>query len=71
MIRTPLLKQIKIRSKGFNFEPEITAKLLKKRARVYEVPISYYGRTYNEGKKIFWWHGFEALWTLLWYRFLD
>lgn len=71
MIRTSLLKEIKIRSNGFGFEPEITAKILKKRARVYEVPISYYGRTYAEGKKIHWYHGFEALWTLLKFRFFD
>ena len=71
MIRTPLLKDINIKSNGFNFEPEITAKIIKKKMRVYEVPISYYGRTYEEGKKIFWYHGFEALWTLLKYRFID
>ena len=71
MIRMPILKEIKIRSNGFGFEPEITAKILKRKTRVYEVPISYYGRTYKEGKKIFWWHGFEALWLLLWYRFFD
>jgi len=71
MIRTPLLKEINIKSNGFGFEPEITAKILKKKARVYEVPISYYGRSYDEGKKIFWWHGFEAIWTLIKYRFID
>ncbi|MFH1753513.1 MAG: glycosyltransferase family 2 protein [Candidatus Omnitrophota bacterium] len=71
LIKTPLLKEIAIKSNGFGIEPEITAKLLKKRARVYEVPISYYGRTYAEGKKIFWYHGVEALWALLKYRFVD
>lgn len=50
--RTALLKQIEVRENGFGFEPEITAKVAKKRARVYEVGISYCGRTYREGKKI-------------------
>ena len=71
MIRVPLLKEINIKSKGFGFEPEFTAKVLKKRMKIYEVPISYYGRTYDEGKKIFWYHGFEALWLLIKYRFLN
>jgi glycosyltransferase involved in cell wall biosynthesis len=69
MFRAELLKDIRIDSKGFEVEPELTAKLLRKKLRIYEVPISYYGRTYAEGKKIFWWHGFGALWTLLKYRF--
>lgn len=71
MIRAEILKDIDIKSNGFGIEPEITAKLLKKKARIYEVPISYYGRTYAEGKKIFWYHGVEALWTLLKYKFTD
>ena len=71
MARTPILKDISIKSNGFAIEPEITAKILKKRARVYEVPISYYGRSYAEGKKIFWYHGVEAIWALLKYRFVD
>ncbi len=71
LIKTSLLKEITIKSNGFAIEPEITAKILKKRARIYEVPISYYGRTYAEGKKIFWYHGIEALWALLKYRFVD
>ena len=71
VIRASLLKEIDIKSDGFDFEAEFTAKVLKKRARVYEVPISYYGRTYSEGKKIFWYHGFKALWALLKFRFLD
>lgn len=71
MVRTSLLKEINIKSNGFAIEPELTAKLLKKKARVYEVPISYYGRTYAEGKKIFWYHGIEAIWALLKYKFVD
>ena len=71
MIRTPLLRKMNIKSNGFGFEAEFTAKILKPRFRVYEVPISYYGRGYSEGKKIFWYHGFEAIWTLVKYRFID
>jgi len=71
MFRTGLLKGLNIRSNRFEVEPELTAKLIKKRARIYEVPISYYGRNYEEGKKIHWWHIFGALWTLLKYRFVN
>ncbi|MBU4121893.1 MAG: hypothetical protein KKA48_10130 [Proteobacteria bacterium] len=63
---------IRIRSDGFSVEPELTAKICKnKQWRVYELPISYYGRSYAEGKKISWKHGFSALWALLKYRFTD
>jgi len=71
VMRTDVLKRINIRSKGFGVEPEITAKILKMKLRVYEMPISYYGRTYEEGKKITWVHGFEALWMLFKYRFVN
>ncbi|MBQ3311125.1 glycosyltransferase family 2 protein [bacterium] len=69
--RTDFIKGITIRSDRFDFEPEITAKILKKGARLYELPISYYGREYNEGKKITWKDGFCAIWTLIKYRFVD
>ncbi len=65
------LEGIEVKSNHFNFEPEITAKILKKGIRIYEVPISYAGREYSEGKKITWRDGFIALWTLLKYRFVD
>jgi glycosyltransferase involved in cell wall biosynthesis len=65
------LEGIDIKSDRFDFEPEITAKVLKKKIRIYEVPISYAGREYYEGKKITWKDGFRALWTLLKYRFVD
>ncbi len=65
------LEGIEIKSDKFNFEPEITAKILKKKIRVYEVPISYAGREYEEGKKITWRDGFSALWALVKYRFTD
>ena len=70
-VRADLLKSLALRSDRFGIEPEITAKLFKKGARVYEVPISYEGRDYAEGKKITWRDGFPALWTLVKYRFVD
>jgi glycosyltransferase involved in cell wall biosynthesis len=63
--RTPLLKSIPIRSQRFGFEPEITIKLAKRQARIYEVPITYNGRTYEEGKKIGLKDAFEAFWVIL------
>ena len=65
------LEGITIKSNGFNFEPEITAKILKKKIRVYEVPISYAGREYSEGKKITWKDGLLAFWTLIKYSFVS
>ncbi|MBN1356983.1 glycosyltransferase family 2 protein [bacterium] len=65
------LEGITIRSDRFNFEPEITAKVLKKGIRIYEVPISYSGREYSEGKKITWKDGFSALWAIVKFRFTD
>jgi glycosyltransferase involved in cell wall biosynthesis len=70
-IRADVLKTLPLHSERFGIEPEITAKLLKRGARVYEVPITYEGRDYAEGKKITWRDGFPALWTLVKYRFLD
>jgi len=66
-----LLDELTLRSKRFEIEPELTAKLLKRGVRIYEVPISYAGREYEEGKKITWRDGFIALWTLVKYRFTD
>ncbi len=71
VFKASVLSDITIRSDRFNFEPEITAKVAKKKVRIYEVPISYSGRTYEEGKKIGLWDGFEALWTIIKYRFVD
>jgi glycosyltransferase involved in cell wall biosynthesis len=69
--RREIIQQIKIEENRFGFEPEITAKVSKiKEIRIYEVPISYYGRTYAEGKKIGWRDGFRALWCILKYNFL-
>jgi len=70
MFRREVIETIRIASDDFSVEPELTAKIFKnKRWRVYELPISYYGRSYAEGKKITWKHGFSALWTLIKYRF--
>ena len=69
--RTDFLKGIVIKSDRFDFEPEITAKVLKRRARLYELPISYYGREYAEGKKITWKDGVHAIWALVKFRFID
>lgn len=71
MVRGPLLKSIPIRSNDFRMEPEITAKLAKRRARMFEVPISYVGRTYQEGKKIGWRDGFRALGAILRWALVD
>jgi glycosyltransferase involved in cell wall biosynthesis len=72
MFRKCVLDGIRIKSNDFSVEPELTAKICKnKQWRIYEIPISYYGRSYAEGKKISWRHGFSALWTLLKYRFID
>jgi glycosyltransferase involved in cell wall biosynthesis len=67
--RGDLIRSIELVSDGFAIEPEMTAKLLRRGVRVYEVPISYYGRTFDEGKKITWRDGFTAVATLVRFRF--
>jgi glycosyltransferase involved in cell wall biosynthesis len=69
--RADVIKPIRIRSNRFDFEPEITAKVLKQKIRLFEAPISYNGRNFDEGKKITWRDGIVAVWTLLKYRFVD
>ena len=71
VFRTDLLKSIPIRSNRFGFEPEITMKVSKRKLRVYEVPISYHGRTYEEGKKIGWKDGVKALGVILYFWVID
>jgi len=66
--RTEVIQSIHIREKRFGFEPEITAKLARRGCRIYEVGISYYGRTYAEGKKIGWKDGIRAVWCILKYN---
>ena len=68
--RTEILKSIKIKEKRFGFEPEINAKVARMRCRIYEVGISYFGRTYEEGKKIGWKDGVRAIWCILKYNTL-
>lgn len=70
-VRTELLKSIPIRSNDFRMEPELTIKLAKRGARIYEIPINYSGRTYNEGKKINWKDGVKAIWAILKFGFSD
>lgn len=69
--RAPVLKSMTIRSNRFDFEPEVTAKVLKRKYRIYEVPIYYAGRDYAEGKKITWRDALPALWALIKFRFVD
>ena len=71
VFRTDLLKSIPIRSDRFGFEPEITMKVSKRKLRVYEVPISYHGRTYEEGKKIGWKDGVKAVGVILYFWLID
>ena len=59
--KTDVIKNIDLKENRFGFEPEVTAKIAKKSLRLYEVGISYYGRKYNEGKKITWKDGFSAI----------
>lgn len=72
LIRSSIAKEIKIKENRFGIEPEITAKLARRKGiRIYEVGISYYGRTYEEGKKIGWKDGFRAIWCILKYKFVS
>jgi glycosyltransferase involved in cell wall biosynthesis len=71
LMRVDVLRSMELKSNGFGIEPEITAKVFKRGYKVYEVPISYDGRGYEEGKKITWRDGVVALWVLLKYRFTE
>jgi glycosyltransferase involved in cell wall biosynthesis len=71
LVDRKLLVDLGLRSDRFDIEPEITAKILKRGIRIYEVPISYMGREFDEGKKITWRDGFAALWTLVKFRLGD
>lgn len=70
LVRTDLMRSLPLSSDRFGFEPELTARLAQSRARIYEVPISYSGRTYAEGKKIRWTDGVAALWHIIRFNFL-
>jgi hypothetical protein len=67
--RSDVLRSLDLRQSDFAIEPEITAKVCLRNLRVYELPISYYGRTYEEGKNITWRDGFKAVWVLVSTRF--
>jgi glycosyltransferase involved in cell wall biosynthesis len=71
VMRVDVLRSMALESDGFGIEPELTAKIFKRHYRVYEVPITYDGRGYDEGKKITWRDGVVALWVLLKYRFTE
>jgi hypothetical protein len=71
VMRREVLAGMQLESNGFGIEPEMTAKIFKNGYRVYEVPISYDGRGYDEGKKIGWKDGVVALWVLVKHRFTD
>jgi glycosyltransferase involved in cell wall biosynthesis len=71
VMRADVLRSFTLRSNGFGIEPELTAKIFKRHYRVYEVPITYDGRGYEEGKKITWRDGVVALWVLIRYRFTE
>lgn len=68
LFKREIIQQVKIEEDRFGFEPEVTAKVARMRCRIYEVGISYAGRTYEEGKKIGWKDGFRAIWCILKYN---
>jgi glycosyltransferase involved in cell wall biosynthesis len=71
VFKRSVVADMPLHSRRFEFEPEFTAKILKRRVRIYEVPIAFNPRDYDQGKKINAWDGFVAVWTLLKYRFVD
>ncbi|HUS85093.1 MAG: glycosyltransferase family 2 protein [Anaerolineales bacterium] len=71
LFKSEIIKDIPLRSRRFNIEPEITAKLLKRRVRIFEVPITFNPREYEDGKKIGFGDALEAVWALIKYRFID
>lgn len=71
VFKREVLQGLNLKCNRFDFEPEVTAKVAKRRCRIYEVPISYSGRDYEEGKKIGWRDGVQAIWTIIKYRFTD
>ncbi len=71
VFKREVIQNIPLRAQRFDFEPEFTAKILKRHIRIYEVPIDFNPRDYSEGKKIKAWDAFEALWALIKYRFVD
>ena len=71
VFKREILEDMNLKSNRFGFEPEFTVKIARKNLRIYEVPISYSGRTYAEGKKIGWKDGVKAIFSIFWFRFFD
>jgi len=71
VFKADVIKKIEIKSRRFGFEPEVIVKVAKMGCRVYEVPISYHGRIYAEGKKITWKDGIKAIYALIRFRLMD
>jgi glycosyltransferase involved in cell wall biosynthesis len=71
VFKTNMIKEIPLRARRFDFEPEFTAKVLKRKLRIYEVPIAFNPRDYSQGKKIKMWDAVVAFWTIIKYRFVD
>ena len=71
VFRTAIIRDLPLKCERFEFCPEVTAKVRKRGIRIHEVPVSYQARSVGAGKKIRWWDGVEALWTLIKYRFVD
>ena len=71
VFKAEILKNVKLKEKRFGFEPEITAKISKLNLKIFEVGIRYYGRTYNEGKKITWKDGFSAIRSIIYYNIFN
>jgi len=71
LFKAEILKNLNLNSKGFEFCPEVTAKIAKQGIKIYEVPINYYPRSREEGKKIKWWDGVKMAWILIKYKFFD
>ena len=71
VFRTNIIQSLEIKEKGFGFEPEVTAKIARLNCRIYEVGISYFGRTYEEGKKVGWKDGLVAIWCILKYNLIS
>ena len=69
--RSDIIKNMKLESNRFGFEPEVTAKIARQRLKIFELPISYYPRTYLEGKKITWKDGFAALRHIIYFNFFS
>lgn len=71
IFKSEVIKNLILKENRFGIEPEITAKISKKKIRIYEIGVRYFGRTYSEGKKITWKDGFRAVYCIIWYNFFD